>query len=265
MHTVPNILLVTSTPPLPVELTDRIIDLLYDDHDSLRRCAISCKEFLPRCRFNRFHSVQLNGKNIVQFTNILQSSPDISFYVRELVVMAKERMQRPGMIRPCISWIEIHLSKLGGKLSYVHKLEILQSDALREVAFRSFNSVQTLVLRRCNVSSVDRYIRFLNSFPSIRAVHNYRVGITKPDVVSQEATFVSLTSIEFLHCSLHFSSLLGWLSSQSHRFPLETLAVGPIDYASLPPVGELLKAAAKTLEHICIYVTHDEDEDGSGE
>ncbi|KAK7689774.1 hypothetical protein QCA50_006413 [Cerrena zonata] len=246
---------------LPMELIDDVIDFLHGDYDSLKNCAMSCKEFLPRCRFNRFQSVTLDVQNITRFATLLQTSNDVAFYVHELVVIAKERPIPPGSIRPCISWLEVHLSKLGEKLPYVHKLEIRDSDALREVVFRGFSSVTTLILKRCIVSNVDHYIRILNCFPSLQLVFNLRVNMKYPnktDIVSNKATFLSLTSMEFIQCSFLFGLLFDWLSCQSSRLPVEEFSFGPVERAELAGVGRFLSASAKTMKNISISVV-DED------
>lgn len=240
---------------LPVELTDRIIDFLRDHHGALKECALAGRTLLPRCRFHRFHSISLSVQNISQFTTLLQSSPHLSFYVLELRINAKERPPPAGSIKPCISWIESHLSNLGEKLPNVHNLEVYNSRCLRYVAFRGFGSVKTLMLRDCHLKNNNQYIQLLNCFPSLERVYNFSVTIRERDseITCSEAAFKSLTHLEFVLCDLVSKPLFRWFS-QRFLNNIETLTVIPdlLQSYELGPVETLVNVNAGSLKQLRI-------------
>lgn len=46
---------------LPAEITESIIDCLYDDKDALKKCALVRRSWLPRCRYHLHKSVSLDN------------------------------------------------------------------------------------------------------------------------------------------------------------------------------------------------------------
>ncbi|KAJ7343721.1 hypothetical protein DFH08DRAFT_701948, partial [Mycena albidolilacea] len=44
---------------LPPELTDRIIDFLWDHQLDLRACSLVCSQWLPASRFHIFESITI--------------------------------------------------------------------------------------------------------------------------------------------------------------------------------------------------------------
>jgi hypothetical protein len=66
-------------PPLPVELTDRIIDFCHDDQKTLSNCALTHSSWLPTCRFHLFHTITSAGEDrtnrAVQLKSIASSGP----------------------------------------------------------------------------------------------------------------------------------------------------------------------------------------------
>lgn len=45
--------------PLPIEVVERSLDFLWNDPRTLSRCALVCKEWLPRCRYHFLHMIHL--------------------------------------------------------------------------------------------------------------------------------------------------------------------------------------------------------------
>ncbi|KZT07955.1 uncharacterized protein LAESUDRAFT_650112, partial [Laetiporus sulphureus 93-53] len=48
-----------STPRLPLEMCDHILDYLWDDHKTLRSCSHVTREWLPTTRMHLFHHVRI--------------------------------------------------------------------------------------------------------------------------------------------------------------------------------------------------------------
>lgn len=83
-------------PLLAQELLDAIIDHLHDDLPSLKSCSRVSRAFLPSCRSHIFSEITLEPHRMDKpsdphlcrkFNLILDQSPDIATYVRELFII----------------------------------------------------------------------------------------------------------------------------------------------------------------------------------
>ncbi len=123
----------------PLELTDRIVDFLHDDVPSLRNCSITCRSFLPRCRFLRFRFISLHWKSYENFELILERSPKIGPCVRELHVSVS-MFERPP------TWVEECIPRITPKLTNVTTLYMRGNGEYKAAPFQNFKSVKELFL-----------------------------------------------------------------------------------------------------------------------
>lgn len=83
----------TSRPPIPVEITDRIIDFLHGDRISLVLCSLVCKSFLDAAHHHLFHTFRFRAKKASQgfrpFLSFIESKPSFLRYVRVLVLQGR--------------------------------------------------------------------------------------------------------------------------------------------------------------------------------
>ena len=76
----------------PLELVDWVIDHLYDDKSSLRRCALVSRSWLNTSRYHLFRTLIVRprrentaaGQEFTAFRSFLRDTPHISFHIREL-------------------------------------------------------------------------------------------------------------------------------------------------------------------------------------
>jgi hypothetical protein len=71
---------------LPVEVTERIIDYLYNDTAALRSSALVCQSWLEHCRYHLFHSiaVDLSPDSCKLLFDTLQSAHSPDRYIRQV-------------------------------------------------------------------------------------------------------------------------------------------------------------------------------------
>jgi hypothetical protein len=85
---------------LPLEVVERIIDDIADNHSSIKACALVCHSFLPLCRKHIFASVTLNARRedseseerlglptspaSDELNHLLSNSPHLAVYIRKL-------------------------------------------------------------------------------------------------------------------------------------------------------------------------------------
>ncbi|KAH9913498.1 hypothetical protein B0H21DRAFT_893378 [Amylocystis lapponica] len=86
---------ITSTPRLPVEVCEKIVDSLepsniYGDltyYRTLGSCALTCRALTPRSRVNLFRGIELTSRaRFYSFAKLLTTSPDVAEYVTSVHV-----------------------------------------------------------------------------------------------------------------------------------------------------------------------------------
>ncbi|KAJ6585693.1 hypothetical protein B0H19DRAFT_854687, partial [Mycena capillaripes] len=60
---------------MPPELTDRIIDFLWDSQLDLRACSMVCRQWLPSSRHHLFESITVRPD--IGFFTLLQSPSNV--------------------------------------------------------------------------------------------------------------------------------------------------------------------------------------------
>ncbi len=107
-----------ATTVLPPELDDMIIDHLHDDPVTLGRCALVCRSWLPAVRHHSWSTIRVtaNADDLARLSSLLTESPDISAYIRNVVVVQKESQGQPSdddlqLLNPTLSILST-LSKL---------------------------------------------------------------------------------------------------------------------------------------------------------
>ncbi|OCH87950.1 hypothetical protein OBBRIDRAFT_117604 [Obba rivulosa] len=75
----------------PPEITDRIIDFLFDDPPALKNCSLVRHSWPPPSRYHLFASVSLHGRNLESWGRLLMRTPSIDACVRALSLYLWER------------------------------------------------------------------------------------------------------------------------------------------------------------------------------
>ncbi|RPD56758.1 WD40 repeat-like protein [Lentinus tigrinus ALCF2SS1-7] len=91
----PTTPLIAADPPrVPVEVAERIIDLLSDHVDTLRSCALTCHGWLPRARYQLMTSIRIGSNEYVSsMDDYFISHPRIAEAVRSVSVYIVEKPQ----------------------------------------------------------------------------------------------------------------------------------------------------------------------------
>lgn len=149
-------------PSLPHELSDHIIDFLYNDCLALSACSLSCSAFLAATRYHRFSVTCVFGR-LGPFVDLLDASPGIATFVRTLrldgVSYPLRRQVDPGALvdtlgrLPALNHLSLRNLKLDNALV----------SALNESA--DFKNIHGLDLHRCIFDSVDDLVRVISVPP----------------------------------------------------------------------------------------------------
>ena len=81
-----------STPALPVEVIEQVVDFLHDDAHTLAVCSLTCRTLLLTARKHLWYSVHIHilrdrqpkTRRLAGFLALLDANPDLAPYVRSL-------------------------------------------------------------------------------------------------------------------------------------------------------------------------------------
>jgi hypothetical protein len=110
-----------SMPPFSVQLLpdviDHIVDYLHDSPRDLRTCALISKAWLERSRFHLFRTIILNSPHCRKLYKVIQQSPNIAFYTRQLHVTfirawVEDCAELPQLLRCFTNLCKLKLSSI---------------------------------------------------------------------------------------------------------------------------------------------------------
>ncbi|KAI1787328.1 hypothetical protein LXA43DRAFT_714256 [Ganoderma leucocontextum] len=152
---------------LPPELTDRIIDHLYDDLDSLSACALVCSGWLPSARFHLFRHVTVTCRRLSKLRGVIIRRPEIGPYIRQIVVCCAT----PDCWTPrCTCLTRKDHTKLCDILTRLPKLHALRLGNMNVFAPPpNLKSVEIVELDGVSMSSVLDLHSWLSAFPRLKS------------------------------------------------------------------------------------------------
>jgi hypothetical protein len=87
---------------LPPEITDRIIDFLHDDRKALYACSLVCREWVPSSHTHLFWTINLSRNCQTALLRLLEFTPQVRLYVRELSVDSHAVVDPDRLIYLCL-------------------------------------------------------------------------------------------------------------------------------------------------------------------
>lgn len=232
-------------PRLSNELIARIIDYLHEDIRSLKNCSLTSHVFLSCSRHAIFQHVHLNLRNGYKFSNLLESSPGIAPYVKEVHVTVSPRESPP--------WIDHYLPAISAKLPNVHTLHLGGRALYKSAPLLGFQSIKNLHIIACEFESTNAFLTLLASLPDLVKAYTHEMCVYR-DLVVDDGPPMSRTPSNFK--SLTFNSSRGdpeksanWLISRSFNTTIEYFAVCPLQEVGLRPMGKFVKACGGVLKH----------------
>lgn len=229
---------------LPLELTDKIIDCLLADDAALRACSLVCRAFLRRSRYHRFRYVNLNQRTSEKFENLLNTSPDIGAYVRELHV-STSTFERPP------TWVDERLPRIASRLSAVASLHLKGNGEYRAAPFYHLSSVRELHMTHCEVYTMNEFASIIGSFQDLEVVCCRDVLVGRSQTLDANPAKLKRAPrvLEFSSCRLDGPMLVDWLLINGLHNPLSITLV-PLQRAAIEAVGRFMRIAAPTLRSL---------------
>jgi hypothetical protein len=267
----------TQRHQLPPELIDRIIDCLYYDICALRACALVCKAWVPSCRFHLFYTIRFASSykdedpRCRKLYDLVQRSPHIAFYVRELIISGEhnailnlERVLIPLLQR----FTELRMLKLDG-VNWKRLMPDMRKSFADVLALPSLVHFE---MTRSTFPDLEHLIALLHPHLKRLAIGNYcskdrttSVGLAIDgdglDAVSKQRP----CRLDYLDLSVKSTNLsfTEWLLGPQSIIDISTLRTlhvffdpgpGPRSKRSTVAQTELMRRLRSSLEHITIQL-----------
>jgi hypothetical protein len=245
---------------LPPELDDIIIDHLHDDRDSLAKCALVRRSWLPAARHHFWHDVRLTctKDGLEKMRSMLDTSPAATYHVRNVVLTQKKG--------EACQWYDLHLLYSAFKIiSCFPSLESVTLDGLWFGAPKTasvssygiaFPSVHRLCISTCTFDAFDDVEQLCHAFPNVSRLQFDGVwwgrwisdqGFAR-GVKELSTSAVHLKELDLGSCFSR-DKVIDWL--------LETLSEPSVETLRLPLIGaydmrlrDLLAFIGPSLRHL---------------
>ncbi len=161
---------------VPFELSDYIIDFLYDDLQTLRACASTCHAWAPASRFHIFRTVSLNSANsTTSFRRLLDSSPDLGLYVHDLAVAKPTHVVttlHPGEAPEEPEPAQNALPSILALCPNLQTLSLTHADlkCLPDIGVLAHLTVSSLTLSYCQFADLACVTDLVSSFPALASL-----------------------------------------------------------------------------------------------
>ncbi|KZT68633.1 hypothetical protein DAEQUDRAFT_738662 [Daedalea quercina L-15889] len=241
-----------SPPELPLDIYELIIDFVWPDRDSLIACALTCRAWHQRSRYNLFYRVALhNLDQLSRYASQLAAEPALGAAARELFVTPYYSQSQLLGTFPFA---------LAGKLPCVERLRLdIRRDFYPYIhpdfhgAFASFASVTTLELRRIQFPTLGDFATLVCALPRVHTLACWMVDWVKKthDVgaLRDRKQCLKLRSLELRDVPWS-DAFADWLFTAATVQDLQTICVSGVAAKDVGHVERLLEAAGSSLRSL---------------
>lgn len=250
-------------PKLSNELVARIVDYLHNDTRSLKSCSLASHSFLARARHSLFEIVHLNLRTCRKFLDILETSPGVGPYVKEVHIAVSPRETPP--------WVDKHLPAISAKLPNVLRLYIGGQAVYKAAPLIGFSSIREMHILACEIESTNAFLTLLGSFPQLETMYTNEMCVYRDaDPSADDGPPVSkrppnLKSITFNSSRGDANKAMNWLVSRSFCQTLERYTACPFQDIGLKAAGPLVKACGPVLKQFKLGLVAMKTQGGFGD
>ncbi|RDX44608.1 hypothetical protein OH76DRAFT_1093315 [Lentinus brumalis] len=202
---------------IPVEVSEHVIDMLWDDKDTLRACALTCRAWVPRSRLYLFRSITLRERpTVYALADLLDTDESIQHLIQTVGV----KLDKHTLL------LDSFFAVLGRRLPRLHELSFIG----RSLAGQFFPYITR---RTCLLAS------FTTSIASLSL--QYAILRSFDDLARLLGTLTHLTHLTLNHITcLKYGTYTSELIT-SHSLKLETLRMTST-FGPAPCVRTMLRA-----------------------
>ncbi|RPD68162.1 hypothetical protein L226DRAFT_576630 [Lentinus tigrinus ALCF2SS1-7] len=171
-------LILADPPRVPVEVAERIIDLLSDDFYTLRSCALTCRGWLPRARYQLMTSIRIqSNEDVSSMYHYFTAHPRIAAAVRRVFIRINK--ESPFLN----AFPVVLLSRLPNLRTYKYSVYSWDKGFSHHHAaslrgIKTYLRVQELKLSGVRFRTGADLARLLISFPLLRILKLYMVSVS---------------------------------------------------------------------------------------
>ncbi|KAI0932020.1 hypothetical protein AcW1_000735 [Taiwanofungus camphoratus] len=239
---------------VPLELCDYIIDFLHNDRRALAACSLTCRAWLPAARFHLFDSIVLyNARLCTAFNRLLENSPALGLYVRELSIAKLSSSGRLEEDAAELSFVQRLLPSIFRHLVQLKSLGLSLLDV--NVTIRSSLaqrlSVTELVLQYCQFPAFADFLLLFYSFPQLQSLTVRGVTWMAGFVgLHPRSTVAPRLRKLVLGRDIDIEALVKWMLVGSHYHDIESISMCCTSEGDASAVGPLLEALGPSLKHL---------------
>ncbi|OSD06473.1 hypothetical protein PYCCODRAFT_1383488 [Trametes coccinea BRFM310] len=253
----------STSPRLPPELCDLILDQLHEDKRALRVCALTSHDWLTRAQFHLFRSIYLDWSNCYSFSRLLSNNPSLADHMKTLEIegafgiFSMDRLHGATLdawLRSVPPWLPHRLTNLTNL-----ELALLTIDAdLVHRFFGQLPSVTHLTLWACALTTFDVFAELFLSLPRIKrlSIAFIQEWEANPHPVSRAEQGRSRPQLEVIELTSSCDNfkVLKWLVDEGLHHGVRTLSCTRVPWAGLGALGDALRAFAPNLQDLRIGV-----------
>jgi hypothetical protein len=247
---------------LPVELTDMIIDFLFDDKHTLAAMSLVCKVFLPSTRKHLFSTVTLvvdypygGDAALARLDKLAQIAVPLAPIVNHIDIVNSYKLYAFVFLTP---WIAAAIAVLRGITSLsIHDFSWDMEDEVRNGVFASFPHLLELSLVSNKFVDSADIIDSVLQCPTIERLSLCDV-YARPSTAAvslslERSRARSLPKLKYLDMDggrIDIESIIHWFRSQDIMPPLHTLRIADIANHECELVGQFVHALGPSLRHL---------------
>jgi hypothetical protein len=255
---------------LPVEITDMIIDFLFDDIHTLAAMSLVCKAFLPSTRKHLFNTVTLvldypcsGDAAVARLSKLAQIAVPLAPIVHHLDIVNSYQFDEPYDFGSFTEWIAAAMP-LFAVLRGVTSLSThtLSWDIKREVrngVFSSFPHLLELSLDSDEFAESADIIDLVLQCPNIERLSLCDV-YTRPFIATgslslEQSRARSLPKLKYLDMDgnrFNIQPIINWFCSLDIMPPLHTLRIADIISRECELIGQFVRALGPSLRHLTL-------------
>lgn len=253
--------------PLPMEISEQIIDTLWDDRESLLACALTCRSWLLRSRCHLFHIIHIRkAQHLRVFSRMLLSAPHIVDLARELHVY--------HALDPAYTCtLSLFATMLAGRLSHIQHLRLERDYSVGPrplplpgrffSALSGFGSVTKLSLYMLQFSTFADLRKLICALPNIsdlRCIYLTwtTMGPVQPQAQREDRTHRPRFTSLHLDMRVEMATLADWLLSDTILTGLDKLVLSFVDIENVERLDRMTHAAGRSLRHFSVDFRSDQ-------
>lgn len=256
---------------LPVELSDSVIDHLWDDSGSLAACTLVCRAWLPSARTHLFSTVTLIPREWNEHAEELQALHRICPFIRTLKLhrvpeALDDRLMPSFLAMRRVNTLVLGFYRLRG---YTFSISETFNDHLSQLPQAFVHSikklkVESVTMRPAEITELVSVFRYVSAFDISLSLQINGTCSSNNDAPPLGMTVTQMTYRRF--GPTHANNLLAWLSRESggryphtlrllvHLMQIPEFAAEP-DSLYDPMLGEI----GTSLKHLWLTRNHDDD------